>query len=286
MIEYELKQKIINWETIRIYMGTYSLLPFFINDGLAKKYDGVWEGLESNKEQFEKNNPEITMEFVKLTGEAVNESLTLDKEILDYIGTFEQGKKFKEDLLKQIGATDFKNHFMEWVIGDIEKASKGGAKVGAFILIACAFEYLAGFMAGKETTCNDYINFIQRFVCPIDSRYEAEPLYKSLRCGLVHNYTIKGGRYSLTDAKPHLHFAQDTKDSTKKILNLEDFISVFKNACIEYFKAVENDTTLQENLRKHINNVGFFGSLPITWKLQIKINQNSGDAIHDSEQNK
>ena len=106
MTKYVLAQKDVNWEAISLYMRSYSFLPYFIDDNLAEKYNQVWEGLQDNREKFQKDNPEVTEEFKKLIVEVNKESLTLHEEVLDYIGTFEQGKKFKEDLFKPIKSSD------------------------------------------------------------------------------------------------------------------------------------------------------------------------------------
>jgi hypothetical protein len=41
---------------------------------------------------------------------------------------------------------------------DIKRASGGKSKMGAFILASCFIDYMAGFIAGRETTNKDYTN--------------------------------------------------------------------------------------------------------------------------------
>jgi hypothetical protein len=44
---------------------------------------------------------------------------------------------------------------------DIKRASAGESKMGAFILASCFIEYMAGFIAGRETTNKDYKQFVK-----------------------------------------------------------------------------------------------------------------------------
>ena len=46
---------------------------------------------------------------------------------------------------------------------DIKRASAGKSKMGAFILASCFIEYMAGFVAGKETNREDYKKFVKDY---------------------------------------------------------------------------------------------------------------------------
>ncbi len=107
---------------------------------------------------------------------------------------------------------------------DIKRASKGGSKMGAFILASCFIEYMAGFKKGGSTTRTDYINFVKTYL----KSYNAKNLYTDLRCKLVHNYS-EGGSFLFVDGKQNLHLKKE--QATGKIfINLENFIEELKGA--------------------------------------------------------
>lgn len=121
---------------------------------------------------------------------------------------------------------------------DIQRASDGKSKMGAFILSSCFIEYLAGFRYGRETNSNDYKNFVKIY---LNGKYDAEKLYRDLRCKLVHNYS-EGGSYTFIDNHPELHKAS-TADK-KVVLNLENFISDIEDALQTYFNELRTNDTI------------------------------------------
>ena len=84
---------------------------------------------------------------------------------------------------------------------DIEKASAGGSKMGAFILCSCYIDYLAGFRYGKAGTGKEYKKFIEIYL----RDYDPDTIYTDMRCGVVHNYT-EGGSYVFVHSLPNFHF--------------------------------------------------------------------------------
>ena len=153
--------------------------------------------------------------------------------------------------------THVKRQIEDWVIGDIHRAIKGGSKVGAFILASCAIDYLASFWSGADSNAKTYKAFVAHF---FDERYEPEDLYKSLRCGLVHNYTIRRSAYLLVDAKSGLHFQKADRTT---ILNLEDFVEDFRRAKDAYFERLDMDPTLKQNLVGRYKEVAILGLIQL-----------------------
>ena len=170
---------------------------------------------------------------------------------------------FKGRSCKMISKQPFISHIRhsleEMAFKDIIRASSGKSKMGAFILGSCFIEYLAGFRYGKETTRDDYKNFVKEYL----DKYDAEKLYADLRCKLVHNYS-EGGSYDFIDARPHLHNAK--LQNGKILLNLENFIADLKSALDKYFTQLESDDTLFELAVQRYKKVGLMGIN----KLQIK----------------
>lgn len=136
-------------------------------------------------------------------------------------------------------------------LGDIKRASSGGAKMGAFILSSCLIDTIAGFMKGGDTTNADY----KCFICKYMSAYNKDDIYADLRCKLVHSYS-EGGSYWFTDGKPTLHLTKHSDGKT--IVNLENFITEIETA-LSGFSTDLNDksnTVLRANAIRRFDNNG------------------------------
>lgn len=142
---------------------------------------------------------------------------------------------------------------------DIERASQGNSKIGAFILASCFIEYLAGFRYGKATNRADYKSFVKSYL----PDYDPEKLYRDLRCKLVHNYS-EGGSYAFTDANPELHGKLMNDD--KIIINLENFIADIEKAMTCLFKEIETNSEVQSLAIKRFKDIGLIGVIRLTKK--------------------
>ncbi len=167
------------------------------------------------------------------------------------------------DLMKILEDSLYKMAFQ-----DIERASSGESKIGAFILASCFIDVLARYRYGVhhkegknilrksningEPTSNKtlYVGFVKEY---FSNKYNAEDLYKSLRCCLVHAYT-EGGKYLFTHKnKRGNHFDQI---GDKTLLNLEDFIRDIKVAYEKLIKDIKKDEELFENAKFKLHTEG------------------------------
>lgn len=135
---------------------------------------------------------------------------------------------------------------------DIKRASAGKSKMGAFILASCFIEYLAGFVAGKETTSKDYRAFVKNYLPPL---YDPEKLHRDLRCKLVHNYS-EGGSYMFAYAEPALHGRQV---AGKMVVNLEDFITDLEGALHKLFTELDSDSSKAKKAEERFDKIGLIG---------------------------
>jgi hypothetical protein len=144
-----------------------------------------------------------------------------------------------------------------WEFRDIEKASFGGSKLGAFILAACFIDAMAGFHAGidKEQARSKSGERFKAFVTTYLTQYDAEKLWKDLRCGLVHAFA-SGESYSFVDAKPWLHKAIH---DGKELLNLENFIGDVRAAYCKLRSDILMDDKAFERAKRTISTVGLMG---------------------------
>lgn len=131
----------------------------------------------------------------------------------------------------------------EWAFQDINRAIRGGAKRGAFILASCFIDYLTCFYHCQCSTEAHYINFVNTYM----PDYDGKKLYKSLRCRLVHNYSLD--QYALTHHHSKLHLKTD-KESGLQIINLRSFINDIKDAEDKYLQDLYKNKQLQINFYK------------------------------------
>lgn len=125
------------------------------------------------------------------------------------------------------------NSLKDNALGDIKRASTGGAKMGAFMLCSCLIDAIAGFMKGSDTNHADY----KCFVCKYMTAYNKDDIYTDLRCKLVHSYS-EGGSYWFTDNKRSLHLSKHSDGKT--IVNLENFIEEIESALNAYASDLQN----------------------------------------------
>jgi len=157
--------------------------------------------------------------------------------------------------------------FNRWIIGSIKDLSKSEGISLAFVLMSCAIDYLASFNIGGETNPNDYKNFLRGYKWFI-KKYNPDDIYHSLRCGLVHNFTIKDGKYTLIHKRPDLHLKIDPKG--KIILNFEDFFKDFKRLKKEYFKKIKDPKNKKAgNFFKRFQTLGFLMKLLSGLKARV-----------------
>jgi hypothetical protein len=146
---------------------------------------------------------------------------------------------------------------------DIKRASEGRSKMGAFILASCFIDYMAGFIAGRETTGKDYKKFVEDY---LPSLYDPEKLYKDLRCKVVHNYS-EGGSYIFVDAQSAIH---GHKVDKKMIINLENFIDDLEVALQKLFKDFDTDQGKQKKAEDRYDKIGLLGIGQINFNNECK----------------
>jgi hypothetical protein len=131
--------------------------------------------------------------------------------------------------------------------------------------MACTIDYLAGFWWGKNTKGQveaAYTGFIDAYFPP--NRYDSKGLYDSLRNGLVHMFTIKSKKYTLTHNNPSFHLKVDCNGQI--ILNAGDFRDDLVAATERYCDDVEAKPDLLDKVLDHYNRDGFLdlGALQIS----------------------
>lgn len=136
-----------------------------------------------------------------------------------------------------------KRSLIDWDFKDINLAINGGAKRGAFILASCFIDHLSCYYSGEESTGQNYKCFVRDFL----PQYDAEELYKDIRCKLVHNYSL-GNNYSLTHHNCKYHMKKDSNNRT--MLNLRSFINEIRKARDTYFEKLVNDDGLKIKFAK------------------------------------
>lgn len=164
--------------------------------------------------------------------------------------------------------TSFYSRFEIWVISPARAMiSHPNGGMPAFVWLACAIDWVAGFWWGKSTVKKNekgrtvksenkkcYISFINEYF-PGD-KYDANELWDSLRNGLIHLYTIKNAKYALTHGHRDSHLQLQ---NGYVLLNVENFFDDFVFAVNQYFSAVENDEILFKKFIERFERDGFLG---------------------------
>jgi len=141
-----------------------------------------------------------------------------------------------------------KDTLYDKAFSDIKKVLSVNLKNVAFILSSCFIDYMAGFLCGGKTGNQEYKDFVREYL----KQYDADDLWLSLRCKLVHNYS-EGGAYWLKSNQPQLH---RTVVNDKTIINIENFIDDLESAFHQFMQDIQNDLSLQENAIKRYRKLG------------------------------
>jgi hypothetical protein len=156
----------------------------------------------------------------------------------------------------------FQKHFDLWVFKPIDRLVSSDDALVAFILMSCSIDYLASFWWGDDTKREvgiAYIGFVNNYFP--ENVYDSQELYKSLRNGLVHLFTIKGGTYALKHNRPDLHL-QKAKNG-QLILNSENFYQDLLIAKERYFTEVQSNDKLLDKAWQRYERDGFLDLLEI-----------------------
>jgi len=152
------------------------------------------------------------------------------------------------------------HNFNKWIFGGLIALSKSKGVCLSFVIIACAIDYLASFNYGGDTTGHAreaYTDFLKEYEW-FTKKYNPEDIYDSLRCGLVHNFTIHGGKFTLTHNHPELHL---TTHKGQIVLNYEDFYCDLKRLKEEYFEKVKDPKDGKiANFMKRYSVLGFLAT--------------------------
>jgi len=159
---------------------------------------------------------------------------------------------------------EFEAYIDQQIIGDIQRTIEHKMGAAAYILISCAIDCLSSFLRDEDSTGVIYMAFIDEFF----NGYDADNLYKDLRCRLVHNYTL-GENIIMCWGEASIHKSRTDKGET--VINLEQFFEDFKKAKSLYFERVRLDRQLQVNLANRWLEVGILSPIhPSMLKCNIE----------------
>jgi hypothetical protein len=138
------------------------------------------------------------------------------------------------------------NHIIPSIRIVYEKANKVRE---SFVLVHCAILSLSGFYAGaKNTNGATYRDYVSRF---FPKGYPVERLWRDLRNGLVHGYTLTS-TFILTHKHPELHLYLRKNARSERtgeladltFINFENFLDDFEQSAESYFKGASLDSVL------------------------------------------
>lgn len=159
----------------------------------------------------------------------------------------------KRQLVKELDSS-----FVKLALEDIKRALEANTNLGVFILGACFIEVLAGFYFGQEyrddrknspKNGERFKKFVKRYL----NQYNANDLWKSLRCGLVHSYVVDG-KYAFTNKKSDQHFKL-TPNKKLRIINDQNFYSALKKAYRKFKKEILTKPKIFKRVHKRYNSL-------------------------------
>ncbi|MHB8414161.1 MAG: hypothetical protein ACYDDA_14705 [Acidiferrobacteraceae bacterium] len=146
----------------------------------------------------------------------------------------------------------FSGEFVPWyekfVTQEIQKVI-AVSPLYSFVIMLCVIDWLASLFYGDPTD-GKVGSVYKAFVCKYLTRYDAESLYKSLRCGLVHLFGGQRPKYVMTHDHPEKHLTR--LDADRVILNAEDFFRDIEDAKERYFSDVRRDDQLLGKLVERV----------------------------------
>ncbi len=149
---------------------------------------------------------------------------------------------------------EFEAYVDQQIIAEIQKTIDNEMGAAAYILISCAIDCLASFWCGRDSKEKGYRDFIDKFF----DGYDADYLYKDLRCRLVHNYTL-GENLIMCWGEANIHKSLTAEGKT--VINLEQFFVDFKQAKSLYFCQLRFDSDLQVKLANRWYEVGILSPI-------------------------
>lgn len=141
-----------------------------------------------------------------------------------------------------------------------EIISKSVTELAIFILCACFIDAMAGFYFGvtKEKIKNKTIigsgERFKGFVKEYLPEYDADNLYRSLRCGLVHSY-VDEGKYKFVQRKPIWHQKSDCSGE-RKLINDENFATDVEKAYFKFREDILQKTERFTNAKERYLSMG------------------------------
>jgi hypothetical protein len=137
----------------------------------------------------------------------------------------------------------------------------------AFALVLSEYtEILGGFVRGKfnhrECAANyrRFLEYMGEYYVQLNKKI---CLYKVVRCGLAHEYLMKGPSTVVWRRSDHSQMGLYI-DNGRIIFNCEAYFIHWKTAVSQYFRDLKNNTSLQQNL---INSITQLDSRQISTPL-------------------
>ena len=130
--------------------------------------------------------------------------------------------------------------------GNIILSRKENMMLATFILCTCFIDHLTQHRYYKQKLKEEkFIFFVKKY---LDSKYDAELLYKDLRSKLVHNYSVNGKYYLSDDKDPTKHLE---KLDGRIYLVVDELIKDLKKALEKYIDELKTDKKIREIALEH-----------------------------------
>lgn len=152
------------------------------------------------------------------------------------------------------------------IVPEIKRAINSDAELAGIVLSLALVDYMAGYHAGKQSTGNDYIDFMDEFF-PKEYKAFNSSIYRDLRNGLMHNLAaINPWRSSARpflihrNLAPHLSLTDEGRVMFSVPIFLEDARRAWVMYCYDLIMKKKPDSDDVEKFSKRFDRLDGLGA--------------------------
>jgi hypothetical protein len=134
---------------------------------------------------------------------------------------------------------------IEFVEADLIGCLKGGVNFGLAVLLSAYTEQFGHFLKNDKCNRSNYDAWLKYMGLPYSNFIDSDELYSRIRCGLIHEYTIKKGAIIFTEHGPPGIEIINNVIHFNNLQYAEDFIISIK----KYYYEVQNSEKMLEKFR-------------------------------------
>jgi len=139
---------------------------------------------------------------------------------------------------------------IEFIKADLDGCLKGGVNISLALILSAYTEFFGHLLTGNDKNGESYEEWLKYMGDPYKAILDSGVnLYKIIRCGLVHEYTIKKSACIGTEKDFQ---GIEVKDDVI-YFNNQQYTQDFIKSIEKYYKDIQTNTSLQRNFEDFRN---------------------------------